>query len=161
MAYAIRTTFHLQNSNLAKDSDYIKQIYVRNRNWNPDPAPLHIENKITTFEKILKERQNEQICKLQNRNLRNLTHTQSSALRQLKKDENLTIKPTDKNLGPAIMETETYVKQILQEHLLTKDYRRLSETMAKNRLADIKHNLKSLIDNNQGLLSKAELTYFQ
>jgi len=161
MAYAIRTTFHLQNSNLARDSDYIKQIYVRNRNWNPDPAPLHIENKITTFEKILKERQNEQICKLQNRNLRNLTHTQSSALRQLKKDENLTIKPTDKNLGPAIMETETYVIQILQEHLLTKDYRRLSETMAKNRLADIKHNLKSLIDNNQGLLSKAELTYFQ
>jgi len=161
MAYAIRTTFHLQNSNLTKDSDYIKQIYVRNRNWNPDPAPIHIENNITTFEKNLKQRQNEQTYKLQNRNLRNLTHTQSAALRQLKQDENLTIKPTDKNLGPAIMETETYIKQILKEHLLTKDYQKLPETTAKNRLADIKHTLKSVIDNNQDLLSKAELTYFQ
>jgi hypothetical protein len=161
MAYAIRTTFHLQNSNLTKDSDYIKQIYVRNRNWNPDPAPIHIENNITTFEKNLKQRQNEQTYKLQNRNLRNLTHTQSMALRQLKQDENLTIKPTDKNLGPAIMETETYIKQILKEHLLTKDYQKLPETTAKNRLADIKHTLKSVIDNNQDLLSKAELTYFQ
>jgi hypothetical protein len=161
MAYAIRTTFHLQNSNLTKDSDYIKQIYIRNRNWHPDPAAIHIENNITTFEKNLKEHQNEQTYKLQNRNLRNLTHTQSLALRQLKQDENLTIKPTDKNLGPAIVETETYVKQILKEHLLTKDCQRLSEATAKNRLTDIKHTLKSVIDNNQDLLSKAELTYFQ
>jgi len=128
MAYAIRTTFHLQNASLTKDSDYIKQIYVRNRNWNPDPAPIHIENNITTFEKNLKQRQNEQTYKLQNRDLRNLTHTQSAALRQLKQDENLTIKPTDKNLGPAIMETETYIKQILTEHLLTKDYQKLPKT---------------------------------
>jgi hypothetical protein len=60
-----------------------------------------------------------------------------------------------------VLETETYVKQILTEHLLTKDYERLSETTAKKRLGDFAHTLKSIISNSQSLLPKAEYTYFQ
>jgi hypothetical protein len=32
--------------------EYIKQIYIKNKNWNPDPAPLHIEDNITKFENL-------------------------------------------------------------------------------------------------------------
>ncbi len=60
-------------------------------------------------------------------------------LNLLKHNKHLTIKPTDKNLGPAIMETKVYIKQVLTEHLLTKDYKQLTTAEAK----------------------KAELTYFK
>jgi hypothetical protein len=52
MAYAIRTKFHLQKINTTTDMEYIKQIYIKNKNWNPDPAPLHIEDNITKFENL-------------------------------------------------------------------------------------------------------------
>jgi hypothetical protein len=58
MAYAIRTKYNLQALNKEDDSDYIKQIYIKNKTWNPEPAPLHIEDKITDFEKLLKHQQN-------------------------------------------------------------------------------------------------------
>jgi hypothetical protein len=57
--------------------------------------------------------------------------------------------------------TETYVRQILKEHLLTTGYESLSKATAKNRLTDISYTLKSIINNSQELLSKAEFTYFQ
>jgi hypothetical protein len=57
MAYAIRTTFQLQKLNTENDSVYIKQLYVKNKNWNPDPAPIHIKENITKFVKRLKEEQ--------------------------------------------------------------------------------------------------------
>jgi len=161
MAYAIRTTFQLQHLTQPDDSTYIKQIYIKNKTWNPEPAPLHIEDKITSFEKILKTEQNNLIHKLNGRNLRNLTYPQSVTLRLLKQNHNLTIKPTDKNLGPAIIETKEYVSRILKEHLLTSDYEKLTETSAKNKINDINKSLKDLITDNLTNLSKAEITYFQ
>ncbi len=146
MAYVIHTTFQLQNTNKPDDTNYIRQIYIKNKNWNTEPAPIHIEDKTTNFEKILKTKK---ITKqLNGRNLRNLTYPQSVTLRLLKKNNNLTIKPTDKNLGPAIMETNKYVLQILKEHLLTKDYERLTEDSAKHKINDINRTLKSYITDN-------------
>jgi hypothetical protein len=86
---------------------------------------------------------------------------QSLTLRQLKQHNSFTIKPTDKNLGPAILDTQTYIRQILQEHLLTKDYQRLSPESAKQLLRNLSTTLKSLITSNATKLTKAELTYFQ
>jgi len=145
MAYAIRTKYNLQALNKEDDSDYIKQIYIKNKTWNPEPAPLHIEDKITDFEKLLKHQQNNLSNLLWGKNLSNLTYPQSVTLHLLKCDNNLTIKPTDKNLGPAIMETKDYINQILDQHLLTKDYERLSEETAKHRINAVNNTLKSLI----------------
>jgi len=57
MAYAIRTQYNLQTIDKPNNSDYIKQIYIKNKSWNPEPAPLDIEDKITHFEKQLKNQQ--------------------------------------------------------------------------------------------------------
>jgi hypothetical protein len=128
---------------------------------HPNPAPSQIEDNITYFKKTLKAEQKQLTCTLHNRNLRNLTYSQSATVRLLKANKNLTIKPTDKNLGPAIMETEDYIKQVLKEHLLSKDYERVLEATAKHKMEDIKQTLTSLISENQALLSKAEIIYFQ
>jgi len=161
MAYAIRTKNNLQALNKTNDSDCVKQIYIKKKNWNPEPAPLHIEDKITDLEKLLKNQQKTLCNTTQGRNLRNLTYPQSVTLCLLKLDDNLTIKNTDKNLGPAIMETEDYIHQVLKDHLLTKDYERLSEKTAKHRICNITRTLKSHITENHKLLSKVEITYFQ
>jgi hypothetical protein len=56
MARSIRTTFFLKQHNLDNNNNYEKQIYIKNTNWHPPPAPLHIENKISSFEKLLREK---------------------------------------------------------------------------------------------------------
>jgi len=57
------------------------------------------------------------------------------------------------------METEDYIDQILDHHLLTKDYKRLSEETAKHRINAVIRTLKLLITENHRFLSKAETTY--
>jgi len=132
---------------------------MRELQWNPSPAPLNIEEKITELEKSLSAQLNILSLKHSNSNLCNLTYSQLLTLHSLKNNPSLTKKPTDKNLGPTIMETQQYI-QVLLEHLLTDDYMLLSTNTAKQQMEDINTKLKSLINNNKAKLSKAELTFF-
>jgi len=161
MAYSIRTKCQLDNMGISDNPNFEKQIYAKNKNWNPGPAPVIIEEKLEEFEKALNEEKRKLILKHSGRNLSNLTSSQRQVLHLLKHNKHLTIKPTDKNLGPAVMETTVYTRQMLSEHLLTKDYKQLSATEAKRILVKFKNTLQKLIANNQNLLSKAELLYFK
>jgi hypothetical protein len=93
--------------------------------------------------------------------LSNLTSLQAKTLKELKDNNSIIIKPTDKNLGPAILNREDYIKQILQEHLLSNDYRQLTQIEANSKMETLKNTLKSTINNNLHLLSKAEIAYFK
>jgi hypothetical protein len=101
--------YHLEDNNLANEGKYIKQIYVKNKYWSPLPALTPIEDKLTSFEKALKAAHLTQSFRTTKLNLNNLTFPQQKTLKLLKDNSNLIIKPTDNNLGPAIMETTTYV----------------------------------------------------
>jgi hypothetical protein len=160
MAYSIRTRCFLMEHGNSNKSNYIKQIYIRNPNWNPPPAPIRIEDSITNFEKLLKASHYKLSRKHHKVNLSKLTTLQSQALKLLRQNKQLIIKPTDKNLGPALLDLDTYIIQVLQEHLLTKDYAQLSHHEANNKIETLKHSLKQLIASNQHLLTKAKLTYF-
>jgi hypothetical protein len=70
--------------------------------------------------------------------LSNLTPIQARALKSLKANKNIFIKPTDKNLGPAAMDLDSYIQQVLREHLLTNDYIQLTKDSALNRMENIK-----------------------
>jgi hypothetical protein len=59
------------------------------------------------------------------------------------------------------MDLESYVIQVLQEHLLTPDYSQLSQTEMKHRMSNLRSTLQSIITINQDKLNKAEITYFQ
>jgi hypothetical protein len=161
MAYSICNAYYLKQPNIANDAGYIKQIYVKNQQWSPPPAPIHVEDKITEFKKALRAAQTARIRKTSKINLRNLTLPQLQTMQALKMNKSFIIKPTDKNLGPAILDAETYVSKILSKHLLTKDYQHLTETEATAAMTTIKTKLKSIIDNNHLMLSKPEATYFQ
>jgi hypothetical protein len=133
MARSIRTHFYLKQQNSNSEESYEKQIYVKLKNWHPPPAPLEVENQITVFEKLLKDKQQKLIACNQKINLNNLTPMQQNVLKELKSNKNIIIKPTDKNLGHAAMDTETYIWQVLQEHLLTNNYIQLTKEEAKQK----------------------------
>jgi hypothetical protein len=158
MAYSIRTKFYDINH---ESTDYEKQIYTKKKTMYPPPASNQIEDKLTENGMALKLQQTLLNLKNSFRNLNNLTTAQLKTLNLLKQNKNLLIKPTDKSLGPSVLDTCTYIKQVLNEHLLSKDYKQLSATEAKNLLDKAKTTLQKLIIDNQNLLSKAEFTYFK
>ncbi len=82
-------------------------------------------------------------------------------MNKLRQNNKIIIKPPNKDLGPVVMDTETYVKQILQEHLTTKHYLQLSNTESHNCFKNIEKTLKDIISSNLDSLSKSEAIYFQ
>jgi len=145
LARSIRINYYLNENGIMDDSAYEKQIYVKNSNWHPLQAPWLVEEKITDFEKALKQKHQDLINKNQKIIITNLTPLQAKAMRLLKNNQNIIIKPTDKNLGPAVMDTSQYIHQILKEHLLTGDYKQLSQPEAKHRMEQLKKELNDLI----------------
>jgi hypothetical protein len=109
---------------------------------------MPIEDKLTEFEKALKDAHLKQTFKTTKRNLSNLTIPQQTTLKLLKNDKTLTIKPSDKNLGPAIMDTSTYVSMALTEHLLTPDYLQISQLEAKHRMENLTQTIKKTSKNS-------------
>jgi hypothetical protein len=80
--------------------------------------PLYTD-KITEFEKSLKVLHSQLIAKHKYKKRTNLTPLQVKTLKELKTNKGITIKPTDKNLGLAVLDTSQYISQVLKEHLLT------------------------------------------
>jgi len=160
LAQSIRTKHFLNSTGTGENSEYIPQIYLRNKTWDPPPASILIEDQITRFEKSLKKENELLQKKYRNKNISNLTPLQFKALKELKQNTNLIIKPTDKNLGPAIMDRVFYINKILKDHLLTKDYIKLSQNEALSKLQLLKETLKIFIKENQEKLSQPEITYF-
>jgi hypothetical protein len=161
MAQSIRTTFYLRANRCATNDEYEKQIYVKLKNWNPPTAPIEIEEKITVFEKELKKKHQQLLLNNKHRNLLNLTPLQKNIKKLLRDNRDIVIKPTDKNLGPAAMDSKSYIKQVLEEHLLTNSYKQLSKEEAKTKIKDLKTQLNAIINNNRDKLTTSELNYFQ
>lgn len=155
LAYFIRTREALKISNTSQNSTYIKQIYQRNQLWSPPPATLTIEDKITSLKKALKHSHNGWVLKHNKSSLCNLTHTQLRILTEIKTNQEII--PTYKNLGPAVMHKDTYLKQILTEHLLSASYLQLAQEAATQKV----NNLKTTLTNILNILSQAEKIYFQ
>jgi hypothetical protein len=53
----------------------------------------------------------------------------------LRENEEFLIMPTNKNLGPAIMNHDEYIKQCLSDHLLAPNYIQLTEKEALGKIS--------------------------
>jgi hypothetical protein len=83
-------------------------------------------------------------------------------IKLLRDDTRFIICLTDKNLGPAIIERDVYIRMALTEHLQNGNaYRRLSPEDASSLVANTKNELKQLITEYANCLSKAEHIYFK
>jgi hypothetical protein len=59
------------------------------------------------------------------------------------------------------MDRDTYIRQVLREHLLTDSYTQLTKNEATTQMESIKSTLVNIFQSNQHLLSKPEVPYFK
>ena len=71
---------------------------------------------------------------------------------------------TDKNLGPAIIDTKTYIDQALRDHLLNEtNYQKLSQAQVGENLVQVYHQIMNLTLHDTVTFEpgSAEHVYFQ
>ena len=77
----------------------------------------------------------------------NFLPTQLHAFNWLRHNQHVIVFPTDKNLGPAIMERKEYINIALTEHLSDEStYRQLDENIAQRRIKTIQIIIKQIIE---------------
>jgi hypothetical protein len=156
LAYRICTKNYLLTTNKTQGETYIPKLYVKLKNWNPPPASLTTEERITLFEKKLREAT--RINNLKSYMYTSLTPTQKLTLN--KHSTEFIILPTDKNLGPAIMNRDAYINQVLKEHLCTTSYLQLNSTIAVHQIAHTKQRLIEAFQAHRHTLTQPELDFF-
>jgi hypothetical protein len=154
---AVRTQ-HLLTTKKPASKEYIKQIYKPNSTYKPPPASGELEYYLHSFTSEL-ETAIENTTKKKHRT--NLTKEQNTILHQLKNNPDFIIMPSDKNLGPAIMNRDAYIDKVLTEHLLTDSYEFIPTETAEKKLKDNRNYLLHLYRSHKNSLKKAVQDYFE
>jgi hypothetical protein len=132
-----------------------KQLFIRST-WQPDATEIPPEfiARVDQFIRELKP-------KFRSRRVEpNLTRLQAKLLRLLKDSSDFIIFPTDKNLGPAILERSEYINRALKDHLedpLT--YKQLPEIEATAAIAALAETLESFFEEHHKSFTKMDRTF--
>lgn len=121
------------------NSDYNPRLYVKS-SWNPPKWKVHneLKRRFTEFSSSYRS------LFVQKDGQSNLLPSQRLALRYLKQSKELIIVPCDKNLGPALIKTSTYIKLAIKDHLHCRaTYRQLSAPEATSHGDRIRDQLTS------------------
>ena len=111
---------------LLDNDDYDAKMYIPSSwtpaNWQlPIPITRRFQNFSSHTNSLFKKRYLPS----------NLLQHQRNALRYLQKQNNFVIVQCDKNLGPAILEQNIYIRRALQDHLSDhKTYRQINTRLA-------------------------------
>ena len=123
----IRLRQYFASSPEVTTQDYNPKLYVKSI-WEPDAQCEHVELALETFKDELEKLFAQHRTKPYEANL---TQSEIQTLKQIKKEKRLIILNTDKNLGPAIMETTKYYQRAFQDHLSNQtNYKEISATDA-------------------------------
>ena len=138
--------------------DYIPKLYIKSE-WNPHPAPFHAELALENFNRTLLNTINNTIP--WNRR-HNLTPTQRHVLSELTKRTDLITLPSDKNLGPCILERNKYIESVGNEHLLNKtNYELIPAEQTIQQLTTQRNQFLQCYETHRDTLTiTAELVYF-
>ena len=87
---------------------------------------------------------------------------QARALQLLQRQQDFLVCPCDKNLGPAIIERDDYIKIAMKDHLLDGwTYRRLSDADCANNKKRLEQELKSWMKTYNKTLTKMERAFLK
>ena len=155
---AIHLRFHFAGTNTNQDETYDPKIYVRSK-WTPPHwtlPPVVMTKRIDNFSKTLGNLFKRRKGKT------NLLPYQTRALKQLQQQQDFLICPCDKNLGPAIIERDDYIKIAMKDHLLDgRTYRRLSDADCVTNKTRIEKELRSWMKTFHKTLTKMERAFLK
>lgn len=128
------------------DNNNNTQIYLKN--LNPNYHPPNADTQIETF---LKSFSNNLLTTINNlpttfKQKPNITSQMRQALYQLKHQSNIVIKPADKNLGPTVIDTQTYLEHI--DNYFTANTTPLTTEQADNINNSTQTQIKDILVNN-------------
>ena len=153
---AIHLRFHFAGNTDSSEEPYDPKMYVRS-NWTPPhwtKPPIVLDNRLNNFSSA-----QDKIVKIQI-GKPNLLPYQTRALRQLQTQQDFLICPCDKNLGPAIMERNNYIKIAIRDHLLDgRTYRPLSEADCANQKQRLEKEIKAWMKTYHKNISKMERAF--
>jgi hypothetical protein len=90
----------------------------------------------------------------------NLLMIQRQILNDLRNSKELIIVMTDKNLGPAVIKRDVYIKRVSNDHLLNSDtYRRIEPTEAAQILTTLKLKVGQFAQSFSNILPDNEREY--
>ena len=155
---AIHLRFHFTGTNTTPDDTYDPKIYVRS-NWTPPHWTLppvvmkeRLEKFSTTLSKLFKKRMGKT----------NLLSYQTHVLQLIQQQQDFLVCPCDKNLGPAIIERDDYIKIAMKDHLLDRrTYQRLSDADCANNKKRLEQELKSWMKTYNKTLTKMECAFLK
>ena len=155
---AIHLRFHFAGSETSSNDTYDPKIYVRS-NWTPPYwtlPPIVLQQRLDKFATTLNKLFKRTLGKT------NLLSYQARALQSLQKQQDFLICPCDKNLGPAIIERDDYIKIAMIDHLLDgRTYRRLSEADCNNHKQRLIQEIKSWFKQYNKTLTKMERAFLK
>jgi len=143
----------------AHEDDIIEpnKLFIRS-DWKPDPSTVPIESRARISQFITTFAAQFHGFKISS----NLTPLQQSRLTLLESSDDFIVIPTDKNLGPAIIERSEYISRALKDHLLdVNTYRQLSKTEADERIDSVRSQIDNFIFVFNRQLSYGERTYLR
>ena len=124
------------------DDKPVPKLYFRS-NWKPPDSEFHPEllERLASYRNCIQD-----ATRNQRRSRSNLLPPQRAALTMLRSNNNLHIFKTDKNLGPAIIETATYIQRALDEHLSDQEtYGKLHELGAESWMDEIRDEIRNKV----------------
>jgi hypothetical protein len=110
----LRLKVHFFNEQMKKNK--IPRFYVPNPLWDPRSSKYYkhnetLEEYITEIDKDIYHNMNRPIQKTK----RNLNKEMYQALKSLRQNQNIVIRPTDKNLGPIVLNKQWYIKKMTSQ----------------------------------------------
>lgn len=149
---------HLDDTDNA-ENPFNARLYVRS-GWDPPdhlfPFPRELPRRLNAFQAFLQSTVTRKKC------TPNLLPHQRKALNYLRNQTSLLVVQCDKNLGPAIIEREEYIKLVLRDHLSdSSTYQQLSPMQAELEERRIKYSLNAWIMKHKKILTKNELRFLQ
>lgn len=97
-----------------KKRKYIPQLYLKSREWDPPHASPEVEAALSNFARRLRQEHRKYNYRWSKPNI---TIQQHHLLNYLKDHPTLIIIPSDKNLGPVIIERRVYIQRCLNDFL--------------------------------------------
>ena len=155
---SLHLRFHFAGTTTSSNEEYDPKMYVRS-NWTPPYwtlPPVVLQERLdkfaTTLNKLFKRR----------RGKTNLLSYQTRALQALQQQQDFHICPCDKNLGPAIIERDDYIKIAMRDHLLDgRTYRRLLKADCNNNKQRLIQEIKSWLKQYNTILTKMERAFLK
>jgi hypothetical protein len=143
-----------------KSTGYDPKLYMKSQDYEPDEGSPQIENAINAFEQSLQTLVRSNNATVTRKH--NLPASSRLLLTQLKSNNNFIILPTDKNLGPAILEQQVNIQRCLQDHLSNSNtYRRLTPNKARQKYYKAEQAISLLILKHRFMLVEHKrISYF-